>query len=214
MNDPRVLAGLQAQLRDREERLGLGARSVGWKVGLNAPVVQQALGITKTVAGHMTDQTLLDDGAEYDSGGGAAVAVEAELALHLASGGEITGYGVAIEIVDIDLPFEDVEQIVRENVFHRGVVLGAAVDRRPEQLALKVWLNGELAHELDASAQLAEAPAAVAHVDSLVQAAGGSLSSGEVIISGSIAPLVFVSPGDQARVELAPLGSVEVSFVR
>ncbi len=212
MSDPRVLAGLEAQLRDRDERLGLGARSVGWKVGLNAPAVQEALGISETVVGHMTDQTLLEDAAEYDTDGATAVAVEAELALHLGAGGEIAAYGVAIEVVDIDLPFDDVERIVRENVFHRGVLLGTAIEQRPEQLALTVWLNGELAHELDAGAQLAGAADAVANVGSLLEHAGASLAAGEVVISGAIAPLVFVSPGDRVRVELAPLGSLEVSL--
>ena len=48
--DPRVAAGLPAQLTRRAELLAGGAEPVGWKVGFNLPSVQQAFGITQPIS--------------------------------------------------------------------------------------------------------------------------------------------------------------------
>ena len=212
MSDSRIANGLARQLDARAALLGAGAIPLGWKVGLNAPAVQEALGIEGTVVGSMTSASLLESGAEFDLADTNAVAVEAELALHIGSGGSIAGYGAAIEIVDIDLPFEDLERILEENVFHRAVLLTDPTPTRPAGLTLRVSRNGSVEHELDGSADLERAETTVARVAELLGAAGGSLTPGEVIIAGSIAPLLFVSAGDQVRVELEPLGSLDVGF--
>ncbi len=53
----------------------------------------------------------------------------------------------------------------------------------------------------------------VRHVADLLGSFGESLRAGEVVIAGSFVPPLAVSPGTELRVELAPLGAVEVSFV-
>lgn len=223
MTDPRVISGLERQFADLHERIVAGDRPLGWKVGLNAPAIQEALGIDATVIGNLTG-TLLEDGADYSLDDGKAVAVEAELAVHISdevegsvdletAGAAVGGYSVAIEIVDIDLPFEDVEQIVAENVFHRGVLLGPPSADRPESLRLSVSRNGSVEHELDAGEALETAAATVVHVSALLAEGGERLGAGEVVITGAIAPLLFVEAGDEVTVDLSPLGSLGVSFV-
>ena len=44
--DQPTLAGLRVQLERRRERLDGGAGPLGWKIGLNAPPVQEKLGLT------------------------------------------------------------------------------------------------------------------------------------------------------------------------
>ena len=212
MSDPRVVAGLTRQLEARAALLGAGATGLGWKVALNAPAVQELLGIDGTVIGSMTSASLLGSGAQFDLEGTTAVAVEAELALHLGEDGSIAGYGAAIEIVDVDLPFEDLERILEENVFHRGVLLSPPVPEPPASLSLRVTRNGALEHKLEASDAVREAEATVAHVAELLEAVARRLEPSEVIIGGAIAPLLFVAAGDRVSVELDPLGSLEVGF--
>jgi 2-keto-4-pentenoate hydratase len=212
VSDPRVIRGLQSQLERREQRLKRGEQALGWKIGLNAPAIQEALEIDETVIGNLSDAGLLESGASYSLADGTAVAVEAELAIHLGGGGEIAAYGVAVEIVDIDLPFEDVERIVAENVFHRALMLGASTAPAPTSLVLTVSRNGEVEHSLDASAALGQAEPALAHVRALLAEVGRAPAREEVIITGAIAPLLFVQPGDAVEVRLEPLGSLAVGF--
>ena len=40
---PKIAAGMRAQLGRRDAELVAGARSLGWKVGLTVPAVQEAL---------------------------------------------------------------------------------------------------------------------------------------------------------------------------
>src|SRR3954453_18891220 len=119
-----------------------GERRVGWKSGLNVPAVQGALGIDRPVIGCMTEGTLLEDGGEYRMADGKAVGGEAEIAIHMqrnvsgpGDGAEAAmagaRLGAAREIVDIDLPLEDVERILAENVFPRGVLLGVPLEPPP-----------------------------------------------------------------------------------
>ena len=57
LDDPRAAAGMEAQFRRRAAELESGARPVGWKVGLNAPPVQQLLGLDTCAVGYLTDAT-------------------------------------------------------------------------------------------------------------------------------------------------------------
>jgi 2-keto-4-pentenoate hydratase len=134
-SDPRVAAGLRAALARREAEVRGGAEPLGWKIGINVPGVQRRLGLEAPVIGSLTSVTELASGAERSVAEMTRPAVEPEVAIHLggpvaadadpaAAREAIAGLGAAIELVDVDLPFEDVEAIVAGNVFHRGVVFG------------------------------------------------------------------------------------------
>ena len=45
----------------------------------------------------------------------------------MGDGGEVAGLAPALELVDLDLPFDDLEPILAGNVFQRGVVFGDEV---------------------------------------------------------------------------------------
>jgi 2-keto-4-pentenoate hydratase len=46
----------------------------------------------------------------------------------------------------------------------------------------------------------------------VVEANGEALRSGDVIIAGSVVPPIEVAPGQVLRVEMSPLGGIEVRF--
>ncbi len=212
MSDPRVVAGLTRQLEARAALLGAGATGLGWKVALNAPAVQELLGIDGTVIGSMTSASLLGSGAQFDLEGPRRLPLRPNWPC-TSGGRSIAGYGAAIEIVDVDLPFEDLERILEENVFHRQAPLSPPVPEPPASLSLRVTRNGALeAQGLEASDAVREAEATVAHVAELLEAVARRLEPSEVIIGGAIAPLLFVAAGDRVSVELDPLGSLEVGF--
>ena len=225
--DPRVASGLRAALARRRSELAGGARPLGWKIGVNVPAVQRQLGLDAPIVGYLTSATQLPPGSDRSLAGMTRPAIEPEVAIHL---GEpvsadsdadsvrraIAGLGAAIELVDFDLPFEDVELIMAGNVFHRGVVLGASDTSRAggslEGLRLHVTRNGAE----EATADVAEAGAdpveVVRHVARLLSPLGVSLRPGERIIAGSLIPPLPVSPGDSIEVQVDPIGSVSLGL--
>src|SRR5262249_1554665 len=135
IDDPRVRRGLESQLARWRATLARGATRVGWKTGINAPAVQRALGIDDVVLGHLTSATTPLPGATHSLADSTRVGMEAEVALHIgtdlrggatpdAARAAVAGLGAAIELVDIDRPFDDLEAIVAGNGFYRGGTFG------------------------------------------------------------------------------------------
>jgi 2-keto-4-pentenoate hydratase len=218
-SDPRVAAGLRAALARREAELSAGARPLGWKIGINVPEVQRRLGLEAPVIGYLTTATELASSAERSLAGMTRPAVEPEVAVHL--GGPvaadadpaavrqaIAGLGAAIELVDVDLPFEDVETIVAGNVFHRGVIFGP-----PDTARAGGSLDGLKVRVTRNSAEAGDDPVEVVrHVAGLLAPLGVSLEPGDRIIAGSLATPLPVEPGDSIEVEIDPLGSVRLAL--
>ena len=223
IDDPRVRRGMQVQLARWRATLTAGATRVGWKTGINAPAVQRALGIDDVVLGHLTSATTLLPGATHSLAGSTRVGMEAEVALYMgtdlrggatpdAARAAVAGLGAAIELVDIDRPFDDLEAIVAGNVFHRAVTFGPA-----SQLPAGPWLrgvtarivrNGEQTEALDAAATAGDLVDIVRFVADTLAACGERLCAGDRIIAGSLGRLVFVEPGDVVAADLGLLGRV------
>ncbi len=215
-DDERVVRGLRSQLEGWRTRLSAGERRLGWKIGFNLAAMQQQLGITGPVIGNMTSANELPSGGEYSLAGGAAVAVEAEVALHVGEGGTIAALAPAIEIVDLDLPIEDIELILSRNVFHRAVVLGRPDPGRAggmlDGLTVSVARNGAEEQSADVASALGDPAAVVSVVAELLKVAGQELQAGEVIISGVLTPLVWPAQGDLIEADFGPLGRLAVMF--
>jgi 2-keto-4-pentenoate hydratase len=74
---------MTAQLVRRREILAQGALPVGWKIGFNLPEIQAKLGIDRPLAGFLTSDALLEDGATWSLGDLGEVVVESEVAVEL-----------------------------------------------------------------------------------------------------------------------------------
>jgi 2-keto-4-pentenoate hydratase len=214
---------MQAQLARWRATLAGGAARVGWKTGINAAAVQRALGIDDVVLGHLTSATTLPAGATHSLAGGTRVGMEAEVALHLGAdlpGGAspeqaraaVAGLGAAIELVDIDRPFDDVEAIVASNVFHRAVSFGTASPppHGPwlDDVTARIMHNGAQVEAIDTAAVAGDPIAIVRFVADTLSACGEQLRTGDRIIAGSLGRLVFVEPGDAVVADLGRLGNV------
>lgn len=225
--DPRVADGMREQLASRRARLDAGERPLGWKVGFGSPASFELLSTDRPLVGFLTDASLLDDGAEVAIGDWMAPALEAEIAVRLAAdvAGDasrdevreaIAGLAVAIELVDVHPPPSDVRAILAGNIFHRHVVLGPFdEDRRDgEGVTGRVARDGvEVAATDDPAAATGELVEVVRLTAELLAACGERLREGEVVITGAVVPLCPVAPGERWRVELPPLGALEVALV-
>jgi 2-keto-4-pentenoate hydratase len=223
--DPRVLAGLPAQLSLREELLAQGADPVGWKVGFNLPAVQQAFGITDPISGFLTSATVIAAGEAHSLAGATQPMAEPELAIHIGSDvapdcgrdeaeAAIAGLGPAIEVADVHPPSTDLTEIVATNVYHRALLLGEPVSEASIAGVLaRVTYRGEPFGEVSPLEATLDPADVVRLIARTIGAGGERLQGGDVIIAGSLVPPPVVSSGDELAVDLGPIGSLSLAFV-
>lgn len=203
--------GMRELLARRRELIGSGAEPLGWKVGINVPELQHKLDLTSPVVGYLTDDSLEPDGATVSLDGWVRPLLEAEIAIRVGADRRPAALAPAIELVDVSLPFEDIEEILVRNIFHRVVVFGPETEGADTAgLRCRVLVDGAEA----AGAEVTGEPAAVlAETDRFLRAFGAGLRPGERVIAGAITAPLAVGPGQRVEVEIGALGSVAVELV-
>jgi 2-keto-4-pentenoate hydratase len=209
-SDAAVTRGMRALLARREAALAAGAAPVGWKIGFNTPAIQEHFGLTDAVVGYLTDAGVSPDGATVSLAGWGTPAVEVEVAIRVGANGAVAGLAPALELVDLNVSFDDIEPVLAGNICHRGVIFGEEV-RGVDPLAVVATVTR--AGEVVAEGHPVEDPATtVSFVRSFLAAHGAALAAGDRIIAGSVVAPVAVSPGDELSVSFGPLGQLSVRF--
>jgi len=201
---------MRTMLARRNGDLARGATGIGWKIGFDTPAIQEHFGLSDAVVGYLTDTRIVEPGATVSLAGWVAPAVEVELAVRVGEDGAIAGLGPALELVDLDISFDDIEPVLAGNICHRGVVFGAEMPGAdPYAMTASVTKDGAVVAE----GTLTKDPAVtVAFVRSFLAAHGSALEPGQSIICGSVVSPVAVAPGDALDVSFGPLGALHVSF--
>ena len=214
-DDPAVRAGMERMLASRERLLAAGARPLGWKLAFGAPAVLETLGLSGPLVGFLTDEAQVKSGGEVMVEGWQAPKLEPEIAIQLGPGGEgVAAISAAIELVDLDLPLTEIEEVLAGDAFHRGVVLGEPVPRPGGPLAVAVECGGErVGGSDDAEAAVGRLEELAAYVSGYLERFGAECREGEVIISGSTVPMLDVAAGETWGNSVAGVGRVEVSLV-
>jgi len=230
-DDPRIARGMEKQFATRRARIAAGEKPLGWKVGLGAKGAMERLNIKMPLVGYMMQKSLLPNGSTASVAGWTQPVAEPEIAVHMAAdlpGGAdraatvaaIGALGPAIELADLNPPPADVEVTLAGNIFHRHVILGPA-DRsragaRLDGLTGLVFRRGtQVARQEDLQANIGNIVDIVAHVAGTLAAYGEKLSSGDVIITGSIVPPPLIEPDESAfAYTLDPMPQLSVKFFR
>jgi 2-keto-4-pentenoate hydratase len=211
--DERIAKGMNTQLDGWRDALAApGVERVGWKVGLNAPPVMEALGIDRPVIGWIASGTALDPPGDVPTAGTTKLGAEPELAITVGADGAVAGLGPAIELVDVDQPFEDLAAILAADIFHHGVLFGPVSEPRPlDGITARVERDGAPEAELDL-AQKVDPEETVALVRGRLEELGETLEPGDRIIAGSLTPILWAEPGAEVVLDLGPLGSVALRY--
>jgi 2-keto-4-pentenoate hydratase len=213
VSDERIESGMRAQLEAWRGKLDAGAQRVGWKVGLNAPPVMEALGIEEPVVGYMVSETVVDADGEVSLAEATRPGAEPELAIYVGEGGAVAGLGAAIEVVDIDKPFDDLAAILADDIFHMAVAFGPR--QPPRDLAgVTAWVtrDGEPVGEVDLAETVGDPAAVLDQVVGRLEEAGVTFAPGDVVIAGSLMQALMVKPGEEVDLDLGPLGGVALRF--
>jgi 2-oxopent-4-enoate/cis-2-oxohex-4-enoate hydratase len=205
---------------------------VGKKIGVTSAPVQEMLGVFQPDFGFLTDAMHYPDGAAIPIAGNLIQPrAEGEIAFRLKA--DLVGPGVTeqdvldatetimpcFEIVDsrIDDWKIKIQDTVSDNASCGVYTLGSnEVDPRNfdlPNLKMKVFKNGELHSEGLGSAVQGNPLTAVAWLANTLWEFGIPFKAGQVILSGSLVPLIPVVAGDEMRLELEGVGTASCRFV-
>jgi 2-keto-4-pentenoate hydratase len=222
-------------------QIAAGARVVGRKIGLTNPVVQAQFGVDRPDFGVLFESMACAPGTPIDGARTLQPKIEAEIAFVLAedlTGAMIgpaevaaaTAYVVAaLEIVDSRIAGWDIGIVdtIADNGSSGLFVLG---DRRQRlgQLDLAECTmtlrriagraggpggsEGEVVSSGTGASILGHPLAAVAWLAAAVRDHGRPLRAGEVVLSGSLGPMVTVAPGDAFQADISGVGQVSAIF--
>lgn len=227
--DPRVAAGMKAQLATRATKIAAGAARLGWKAGFGAPAALEKFKLPGPLVGYMLTAARVVSGDTVSLAGWKKPVAEPEIAVWLgadlpdgrdrsAVAAAISGIGPAIELADLDPPPDDVARILAGNIYHRHVILGrtdtSRAGARLDGLVAHVTRNATTSAPVTGDALEANTGRildVVAHTATTLAASGEKLQRGDVIICGSIVPPIFVEPADRAvSLKLDGIGEVSV----
>jgi 2-keto-4-pentenoate hydratase len=209
-----VHTAMTTLLATRAAALAGGAEPVGWKIGINVVALQEHFGLDGPVVGYLSDVTVIEAGTPVDLTGWQRPMLEVEVAARVGPDGGLAALAPALELVDLDLPFEHIGPILEGNVFHRGVIFGPERAGHGSDLdltTLEVAVTRSAA--VVATGSLTEAPArTIEVVRAFLERHGGTLEPGQRIICGSLITPLPIEPGEQLEVDFGPLGSLTLTL--
>ncbi len=209
-----------------------GERIVGKKIGVTSKPVQEMLGVFQPDFGFLTDRMEYPDEAAIPIAGNMIQPrAEGEIAFRLRS--DLAGPGVTeqdvldatatimpcFEIVDSRIKDWNIriQDTVADNASCGVYVLGRnEVDPRDfdlPNLRMTIHKNGEFNAEGLGSAVQGDPLTAVAWLANTLGEFGIPFKAGEVILSGSLAPLIPVEAGDEMSLEIDGIGGCSCKFV-
>ncbi len=209
-----------------------GENIIGKKIGVTSKPVQEMLGVYQPDFGFLTDRMEYEDNAEIPVAGNLIQPkAEGEIAFRLKA--DLAGPGVTEQrVLDatetiipcfevVDSRIQDwkikIQDTVADNASCGVYVLGSnEVDPRDfdlPNLKMKIYKNDEFHSEGLGSAVQGNPLTAVAWLANTLGELGIPFKAGEVILSGSLAPLIPVVAGDRMHLELEGVGTASCSFV-
>lgn len=207
-----------------------GARRLGRKIGLTSPSVQAQMGVGSPDFGVLLANMAYGDSEPIERGALLQPRVEAEVAFVL--GSDLVELPVttsdvlrstefvvaAIEVVDSRIKEWDISIVdtVADNASSGLFVLGGAprslrsVDLH--SVGMEMTCDDEVVSSGTGAACLGHPVNAVVWLANTVAERGDPLTAGEVVLSGSLGPLVVAEPGRTYEARFEGLGSVRARF--
>jgi 2-oxopent-4-enoate/cis-2-oxohex-4-enoate hydratase len=222
----------QISLRFLERRSAEGERVIGKKIGVTSKPVQDMLGVHQPDFGFLTDRMQVANGSVVSIAGSGLIQPRAEGEIAFVLKKDLRGPGITedqvLDATDYVLPcFEIVDSRIRDwqikiqdtvadNASCGVFVVGS--DRvSPQALDLAavkmdITQNGQHVASGLGSAVQGHPATAVAWLANTLGRYGITLLKGDIILSGSLAPLLPAKPGDRFHMTLAGIGEASIGF--
>ena len=222
----------QISLRMLARRTAEGEKVIGKKIGVTSKPVQDMLGVHQPDFGFMTDAMQVNNGAVVSLAQVNLIQPRAEGEIAFVLKSDLHGPGVTesdvlaatdyvtpcFEIVDSRIKdwAVKIQDTVADNASCGIFVVGEGrVDPNTLDLAavkMDIECNGEHVAEGLGSAVQGHPCTAVAWVANTLGAYGITLNAGDIILSGSLAPLLPITPGDRYSMTLEGIGTASIGF--
>ena len=218
------------QQRMIARRLEKGDRVIGKKIGVTSKAVMNMLGVHQPDFGYLLDSMVFNEGESVDMDTLIQPKAEGEIAFLLKRDLMGPGVGVAdvLAATECVMPcFEIVDSRIRDwkigivdtvadNASCGAFVLGSqAVSPYDIDLftcGMVLERNGEVFATGSGAAALGSPLNAMAWLANTLGRLGVPLQAGEVVLSGALAAMAPVRPGDQFRMAVGGLGDCSVRF--
>lgn len=215
-----------------ERRQADGEIVIGKKIGVTSKPVQDMLGVHQPDFGFLTDRMQFEDAACISIKQANLIQPRAEGEIAFILKDELLGPGITREDVlratesvvacfeIVDSRIKDwkiaIQDTIADNASCGVFILGQhRIDPADLDLAnvrLDMKRNGELHSSGLGSAVQGHPAEAVAWLANTLGAFGMPLRAGEVILSGSLVPLVPVQPGDRFELSISGIGCASIRF--
>ena len=204
----------------------------GWKVGATTASMQRYLGVDGPAYARMLHADTRADGAVFARAELLDPGIECEIAVRIGSDAEDAPYDrasissivgdvlPAIEIVENrydDFAALGAPTLVADNFFHRACVLGEPASgwQAIDLAAVRgnTFIDGDKRGTGLGSEVMGHPFEVVAWLANTLRGHGHRLRSGEIVMTGSVAPVIWLDGGDRlATISLDGLGEVSARF--
>ena len=222
----------QISLGILKRREAAGEKIVGKKIGATSRAVQDMLKVDQPDYGFLTDRMQCLEGVPVSIGreliqpraeGEIAFVLKRDLA-----GPGVTNADVLAATAGVKVCFEIVDSRIRDwkikiqdtiaDNASCGLFLASdtLIDVHSVDLVtcgMVLWKNGELVATGAGAAALGSPVNAVTWLANALGRHGVMLKAGEIILSGSLVPLIPIAPGDEMEVAVGGLGRLKAKFV-
>jgi 2-oxopent-4-enoate/cis-2-oxohex-4-enoate hydratase len=215
-----------------ERRVAGGERVIGKKIGVTSRPVQQMLNVHQPDFGFLTDAMQVPNGTTVSIRGSGLIQPRAEGEIAFLLARDLTGDNItADDVLDateavmpcfeiVDSRIRDwqirIQDTVADNASCGVFVIGEArVSPREIDLAaaeLTMAQNGKTVATGLGSAVQGHPATAVAWLANTLGRFGIPFRKGEIILSGSLVPLVPAAPGDRFDLSIAGIGTASIAF--
>lgn len=206
--------------------------SVGWKVALTSPVMQQMCGVDHPCEGAVLRDRVQQSPATCDTSTLGRLGVEAEIALVIgkdmpASGGpytrenaaaHVSAAHAAIELVDdrnADYSAFTAARLIANNALNAGVTLGPAIGdwQNLDLAALKgaMLIDGEVIAEGTGADILGHPLNAIVWLSNSLNGRGRMLRAGDIVMCGSFVRTQFPVAGQTVTCRVEALGEASLA---
>jgi len=224
-------AAYAIQQINTNHRIKSGAKVIGHKIGLTAPVVQKQLGVDQPDFGLLWQDKEILNGGEISVKELMQPKAEAEIAFVLAkdlTSEKLTSVDVisaidyalaSIEIVGSRIQNWDIK--ITDTIADNASASHWVIGHQPVKLQDLDLINckmvmdnkGEIVSEGVGKACLGSPINALLWLAQKMVKMGQPLKAGDLILSGALGPMVNIVTGDEFTVNIEGLGSVSASFV-
>jgi len=223
-------AAYQIQKINTDRRIGIGARKIGWKIGLTAKAVQKQLGVDQPDFGMLLSdmEVLLGEDLPFTSL--MQPKVEAEIAFVLGEDLDQEYIGTTEVLKSIDFALASLEVVgsrirdwdikiadtIADNASASHFVLGhkpvwpGSMDLL--NCKMQMWKNGEIVSEGLGSNCLGSPVNATIWLARKLQQLGTPLEAGDVVLTGALGPMTNLEQGDTIEASFDNLGAVRLQI--